>query len=260
MNETPIEQWADAIEARAAGRVVQVYRETSSTQDQARALIASRPSGADGALIVAAHQTAGRGRLGRKWHSPAGTALTFSMIYRVDHATLDRVTFAASVALAEALDKVMIDTAYVTAIKWPNDIYIEGRKIAGILVEVVDGFAIVGLGINVHLRQDQLPEPIAGRATSLAMCGVSADRLAVLLSILERMDNSLGERSEPSLLEGWRTKCKMFEHDVRLKHDGQIIEGRVIDLDPLRGLKVLTGRGDVVHLPAATTTVLDYPV
>ncbi len=256
MSDTPIEQWADAIEAWDVTRVVQVYRQTGSTQDHARRLISDRPSEAHGGVIVAEHQTQGRGRLGRSWHSPAGSALTFSVVHQVDQATLDRVSFAAAVAVAEVLDVTLASSSHSTAIKWPNDVYVGGRKIAGILVDVINGFAIVGLGVNIHLREEQAAEAIAQPATSLAMCGVTADRLAVLLDVLKRLDECLHRRPEASLLDVWRKKCVMFNQDIRLMHHGQVIEGRVIDLDPRDGLVVQTRTGETVQLPAATTTVL----
>ncbi|MEO0514990.1 MAG: biotin--[acetyl-CoA-carboxylase] ligase [Planctomycetota bacterium] len=256
MSDTPIEQWADAIEAGDTPRVVQVYRQTASTQDHARRLIADRPNEAHGGVIVAEHQTHGRGRLGRSWHSPAGSALTVSLVHKVDQPTLDRVTFAAAVAVAEALDVALVSASHTTAIKWPNDVYVGGRKIAGILVDVIDGFAIVGLGVNIHLREKQAAEAIEQPATSLAMCGAYADRLAVLLDVLKRLDECLHRRPEASLHEVWRKKCAMFDQDIKLMHGDQVIEGRVIDLDPRAGLVVQTNNGETVRLHAATTTVL----
>jgi len=257
VSETPLEQWADAIEAAGPGRVVQVYRETASTQDHARRLIADRPSEADQAVIVAGHQTAGRGRLGRSWHSPAGTALTFSAVHLMNHRTLDRVAFAAAVAVAEALDITLASTPHQTAIKWPNDIYVGGRKIAGILVEVIDGFVVVGVGVNIHLQKSQIPDDLSDRATSLILLGAKADRLAVLQTILKLLQDCLNARPEQTLRDVWHAKCGVFERVVKLGHGDQIYEGRVVGLDPQKGLMLETGNGGLVHLPAATTTVLE---
>lgn len=257
MTPTPLEAWADVLAERlGTSRRVEVYHQTASTQDAARRLAEAAPDTADGALVAAGHQTAGRGRLGRAWHSPAGTASTFSLVHRTTPGSLDRVAFAVSVALSTALDEFLRPIRRATTIKWPNDLYADGRKLAGILVEAAGPWAIIGVGINVGVSVDELPQELRGRATSLRVCGVEADRLDVLVATVREIERALAEPDHEQLLRSWRAKCGMLHQHVRLGHDGQVIEGTVIDLDPREGLVVRRISGEIVHLPAATTTVL----
>ncbi|MEM7624807.1 MAG: biotin--[acetyl-CoA-carboxylase] ligase [Planctomycetota bacterium] len=257
MNDTPLEHWADALTASLGpSRVVQVFRQSASTQDLARRLIEARGDEATGGLIVAEHQTAGRGRLGRTWHSPTGACLTFSLILPATPAALERIAFAVSVALSRVLDRWLEPVGTETIIKWPNDIYTDRGKLAGILVEACPCYAVVGVGVNVGLGAEQLSADLCGHATSLQMCGADADRLDVLQAAVEHIEAAVNERDESRLLETWRRKCGMLHRDVRLGHDGQVIEGRVIDVDLRDGLIVRRVSGEIVHLPAATTTVL----
>ena len=115
--DTPLELWADALEgALGPQRPVRVYRDTASTQDRARELIDAEGHRARGAVVVAGHQTAGRGRLGRTWVSPPGACLTFSVVAPHDPAAPERPAYAAAVALARALDH------WLTPAGWPASI------------------------------------------------------------------------------------------------------------------------------------------
>ncbi|MEM8737394.1 MAG: biotin--[acetyl-CoA-carboxylase] ligase [Planctomycetota bacterium] len=260
MDSTPLEQWRDALEEHfGPNRYFGVYRETGSTQDLARDLIASAPATAPGAVFVAHHQTAGRGRLGRPWITPPGSALTFSLAFRATPAEAERLVLATSVGVAEALDRWLEPVGRAAAIKWPNDLYVDGRKIAGILVETRDHAAAVGVGINVGLTAEQLPPPLRAQTTSLGQCGADVDRLELLLETLTQVEHAWNQRHDDRLLQAWEERCRMLGHDVRLSHDGRIIDGQVIGLHPRDGLRVRRHTGEVVHLPAATTTVIESP-
>jgi BirA family biotin operon repressor/biotin-[acetyl-CoA-carboxylase] ligase len=266
--------WADYLETCGgadARRHVTVYGRTASTQDICRTLLDHPPVGtkSDTAMIVIAdEQTAGRGRLGRQWIAPRGMAVTLSQTHAMLHGragqTVDRINFAVTVAIARAIES-FLDAAYrPVRIKWPNDILVGGRKIAGILVETVDSAqagqaAIIGVGINVALEPQHLPgnDPqLAKRVTSLVMCGVEVDRLRVAAAAIEQMHAALHLDEPEKLIEQWRQRSIMLHHHVRLKTDGKTVAGQVIDLDPCDGLIVRTTSGTLLHLPAATTTVL----
>ena len=117
-----------------------------STNDHARALaLAGAPHGT---VVVAEQQTAGRGRQGRTWSAPTGRALTLSALVRLPAAALEPLPLAVAIAVCEACEAV----APVTCrIKWPNDVWIEGRKVAGVLIEArpQEGWAVIGIGLNV---------------------------------------------------------------------------------------------------------------
>lgn len=247
-------------------RLVEVYRSTSSTQDAARRLVAAEGLAADGAVVAADEQTQGRGRLGRRWFAPAGSALTFSRICvrpgEASPLSVDRLTFATAVAVAEAVECVTAPQPPEVRIKWPNDLYVLGRKLAGILVEThrvgTVQAAVVGVGINVTIQPQDLPgdEPdLSQRITSLAMENRRVDRLALLAEVVGRMDHAIDGDDVSGLLEQWRRRSMLMSRQVELVSDGRTIRGQVLDLDPWAGLIVRSDEGALMHLPAATTTM-----
>jgi BirA family biotin operon repressor/biotin-[acetyl-CoA-carboxylase] ligase len=171
------------------GRPVYVYAQVGSTNDEARRL--AEAGAPEGLLVLAETQTAGRGRLGRRWLTPAGSALALSLVLRpplaAQHAA--RLTMLAGLALCEALEQAAQVPA---ALKWPNDVLLGGRKAGGILVESgLSGerldYLVLGLGLNVS--QAPPPEAVMFPATSVeAATGRPVDRLALLRAILARLE------------------------------------------------------------------------
>lgn len=268
-------QWVLAHERTQDARKIEVYNRTRSTQDVARRLMQSHGQHSDGSIVVADEQTAGRGRLGRRWVAPPGTAVMFSQVRLGDRRvptvkhpqtqmTVDHLTWVVAVAVALALEEVV--TGMTVTIKWPNDLLIEGNKIAGILIETsplgpptFGVGAVIGVGINASLQREQLPrEPSRwhDRVTSLSMVGCPMDRLLVLAQVLRQLDHAMASPEQDRLLDQWRRRCPMLGRHVRLQNNGKIIQGRVEDLDPMAGLILRTEWGGIVHLPAATTTLL----
>ncbi len=152
-------------------------RRTDSTSDRARALaLAGAPHGT---LVTAGEQTAGRGRQGRRWSGPAGSSLLMSVVVRDPPELLP---LAVGVAVAEAVGPA-------AQIKWPNDVLVDGRKVAGILVEgrPLDGWSVVGIGVNVAVAVADLPAELRDRAGTLGL-GVAAiePMLAAVLAGLGR--------------------------------------------------------------------------
>jgi BirA family transcriptional regulator, biotin operon repressor / biotin---[acetyl-CoA-carboxylase] ligase len=139
----------------------------------------------EGAVALTEKQTEGRGRLGRSWHSPAGTSLLFSTLLEppVETARLPELTIVAGEAVREAIAHV---TGLGPEIKLPNDILIGGRKTAGILAEAREGHVVLGIGVNVNLPEDLLPKPTA--TSLLVEKGVEVDRAELLVEILERLE------------------------------------------------------------------------
>lgn len=270
-----LETWLDYVqrfcplESLAGERVVEVYRKTASTQDLVRRMIAARGLAANGAVAIADEQTAGRGRLGRRWLAPAGAAVTFSRAFLAGAsspaASVDRMMFATSVAVARAVEIVAGAPSLDVRIKWPNDILVNSRKIAGILVETLSpaagkpGGAIVGVGINVALTPEDLPadDPaLRDRVTSLALCGRLVDRLLVLTETIRQIDRALAQENLVPLVDEWRQRSTSLSQRVTVLHNGKKVDGQVIDLDPYEGLIVRSAAGAILHFPAATTTML----
>jgi BirA family biotin operon repressor/biotin-[acetyl-CoA-carboxylase] ligase len=180
-----------------------------------------------------------------------------------DGVGVDRLTLATAVALCRAIDRVTAGRVN-PSIKWPNDILIDQRKLAGILVESFSrggtNAAIVGVGMNVAFDPTDLPPEVRDTATSLAACGVTVDRLRLLAETVRRMDACLAEPDMTGVVDEWRRRSTLLGKDIRVRSDSQTIEGHVIDLDPAVGLTLRTHDGELLHLHAATTTILPQPV
>jgi BirA family biotin operon repressor/biotin-[acetyl-CoA-carboxylase] ligase len=141
----------------------------------------------EGAVAATDEQTEGRGRLGRSWEAPAGTALLFSLVLvpPVPPAQLPELTGVAGEAVAEA---ITAETGLEAEVKHPNDVLIGGRKVAGVLAEAGEGRVTLGIGVNVSQTGEQLPARPQFPATSLALEGVEADRSRLLASILTALE------------------------------------------------------------------------
>lgn len=141
------------------------FARTDSTNTRARELAAA--GAPHGTVVTAAEQSAGRGRQGRTWTAPPNKALLYSAIVRPleDHHTL--LPLAAPLAVCEAAEKLNPDLQ--CKVKWPNDIHVEGRKLAGVLIEArpQDGWAVIGIGLNVSIQQDEFPEELRATAISI---------------------------------------------------------------------------------------------
>ena len=173
---------------------VQVVDSVGSTNAEVAAR--ARAGGESGAVLVAESQTAGRGRLDRVWAAPARSGLTFSVLLRpaeVAAGSWGWFPLLAGVAVAGALGPLAeIDVG----LKWPNDVLVGERKLAGILAERVDDALVLGVGINVSLRADELPVPTA---TSLQLEGSAVvDRMPVLLAVLRSMGRLYAEFADAS--------------------------------------------------------------
>ncbi len=150
------------------------------------------PEDPEGAIATTDHQTAGRGRLGRRWIEAPGTAVMVSVLLRPPpERRFPELSLVAAVAVALALDHV---TGRRAQIKWPNDVLLEGRKVAGILAEMRGAAVVLGIGINVNQTAGELPEDTKLEAASLrSLDGVVRDREAVLTVVLGHLDRLYAE-------------------------------------------------------------------
>lgn len=183
------QQIIDGLGTEYLGRRVLLYQQVDSTNGLARSL--ATKSEPEGTVVLAEEQTAGRGRQGRAWLAPAGTSLLFSVILRptLEPESIQALTMIGALALRDAL----LDAAAMRAeIKWPNDVLLSGRKVAGVLAEAritgahVD-FAVLGIGLNVSQQLGDLPPKL--HATSIALeLGRPLPRTPLLQSILRRLE------------------------------------------------------------------------
>jgi BirA family transcriptional regulator, biotin operon repressor / biotin---[acetyl-CoA-carboxylase] ligase len=178
----------EVVAARLGGRFGKPYLYEVECESTQQLLLGSGLP--EGAVAVAEHQTAGRGRLGRQWAAPAGTALLVSLLLEPPAGKkLPELSLVAAVAVAQVVEKA---TGLSAQIKWPNDVMLNRRKVAGILSEVSGSTVVVGIGLNVNQTRDELPSDTGVPAGSLlSLTGARYERavlLGYLLSLLEWAD------------------------------------------------------------------------
>jgi BirA family biotin operon repressor/biotin-[acetyl-CoA-carboxylase] ligase len=174
-----------AVQPLLSGRFGHVYRYERACASTQRLLEDDDP---EGAVAVAEEQTEGRGRLGRTWHAPAGTSVLVSVLLRpaVEPPRLPELSLVAGGAVAEAIAQV---TGIDPAIKFPNDVLVGGKKVAGILAESSEGRVVLGVGVNVNQTADELPRDTETEPTSLRIeVGERIDRAPLLAAILLRLE------------------------------------------------------------------------
>ena len=167
------------------GRFGSVYRYAESAPSTQRML---EPDDPEGAVAVAEEQTAGRGRLGRSWEAPAGAGILCSvkLVPAVPPPRLPELSLVAGRAVAAAIEEV---TRLTPTVKFPNDILVDGRKVAGILAESSEGRVVLGIGVNVNQTATQLPSEARTHPTSLRIeVGAPIDRPALLAAILLQLE------------------------------------------------------------------------
>jgi BirA family biotin operon repressor/biotin-[acetyl-CoA-carboxylase] ligase len=208
-------------------------------------------------VVVADHQTAGRGRLGRTWEAPPGSSLLLTVLLRpaLDAARLHLVTFAVALAAADACGAV---AGFTPQLKWPNDLVVGDRKLAGILAEAsFDGarvrWVVVGLGVNVNWPAD-LPAELAGTAVAANhLAARPVDRERLLTEVLDRL--AVRYTSLDAAVEDYRARCVTIGREVRVELPDEMLTGRAVDVDgdghllvdTEGGVRVIAA-GDVVHV------------
>ena len=231
----------------------QVYYEdeVKSTQDVAfELLVEGRPHGT---LVLAEHQTGGRGRENRDWHSSPGKSILLSLL--LDLEPPDTFASVLTIATATAVARAIQDVAGLPArIKFPNDILVRGKKVAGILLEVRDygqaeRRAVAGVGINISQTAEDFPEELRETATSLQQASRSEDRikrtrlLRLFLRELEKWLDRIARGEYGDLENAWNRFSPMEGRQVRLVVGGESVEGRIVDARIREGiaLKLPTG-------------------
>jgi BirA family transcriptional regulator, biotin operon repressor / biotin---[acetyl-CoA-carboxylase] ligase len=245
------------------GRAIEYHRQIDSTNT--RAVELARAGAPEGTLVLAEEQTAGRGRLGRQWHAPAGSSLLFSLILRPDLAPsqAQRATMIVSLAAVEAIDAV---TRLHAAVKWPNDVLVNGRKVGGVLTELGAGassrldYVVVGMGLNVNLAVEDLPEVMTPATSLMREAGQRVSRLSLLLALLERVEYHLERmRRGRSPHEAWRRRLATLGQHVVVGTPEESIEGLAVDVDADGALlvRIVDGEADaqLVRILAGDVTL-----
>ena len=229
-----------AIVSRTPGRIgwdIRYFNEVDSTQRVAAELA---QSGADeGTVVIAERQSAGRGRLGRTWHSPAGVNLYMTVILRphMPLAEVPRLSLVAGVAVAEALETVAPD---LVALKWPNDIWLLKRKAGGIIAEAITDTTqgllcvLLGIGLNINLTSNDMPPELRGKATSVLIAtGRECDRVQFAATLF----NLLGVRYRVAEAGGFSAVREVYERYFALNgRQVTVIDGHTTATGVVRGI------------------------
>lgn len=248
------EEVKDGLQTQLFGREHYYYfKEIDSTNNYAKTLAADGHP--EGTVVIAESQSSGRGRRGRQWYSDSGQGIFLSLILRppLPVNELSRINMAIALAIVDALQEVGIKSG----IKWPNDILIKDRKIAGILTEAItdmDGieFIVSGIGLNVNTLIEDFPAELRPIVTSVREeAGRMVSRvhlLQILLIKLEQRYQQLISGAFTEILEQVRTLSLVIGRDITIKQLGGITEGRAIDIDNNGFLLVRDGQGNIHHL------------
>ncbi len=240
---------------------LKILSTTTSTNDAAREWL---DSGApDGATLVADFQTAGRGRLGREWHSPRGLDLTLSMIFKAPIESLRLVPLLGGLAVRAAVEE-FLPPVIVPQIKWPNDIMAVGFKLAGILAELVNqpvSAAVLGLGINLNTRAEHFPDDLRRPAASLGMlCGHAIKRDLFLEALLFHLDafRKIWFQTPRSLVRTFSANCLTLGKKVRVAPPGRDpFEATASGVDPFGTLLVVDRKGATIPVEAGDVDLVD---
>ena len=213
---------------------------------------------AEGTVVLAEEQTSGRGRMDRRWVTGPGDNVAFSVVLRPGRSRLSQMNMAASLGVASAVERL---TGVDATVKWPNDVRIGGKKLAGILIEGAMHagelkHAVLGIGINVNLDPSAFPE-IAGTATSLAAAtGAPLDRVDVLRAVLEDVDDRYAEvRAGESLTDRWARRLDTLGSTVRVRWRDSEMVGLATGVDD-DGNLLLTGPDGSVRTAIAGEVTL----
>jgi len=237
------------------GKTVYHFYSVDSTNEFALRLLAHGRNVPDGTLILTESQTAGRGRLGRTWYSEPESGLYLSLVLRPETSPslAPLLTLACAVALYKAVER---QTGLKPDIKWPNDLLVEGKKVAGILAEIqadLDRIHVLVVGVGLNVNHTTLPEELADRATSLRrISGHSHSRVEILLDFLEQFEGLIDRfhvgGPEVIVSEWTRHSSFAFGRQVEIADGPRTVEGTTRGLNPFGALRVETLDGQVQEL------------
>jgi len=242
------------------GKQVLVYESTDSTNDVAWHYVAE--AGYDGLAVFAEHQRVGRGRMGRKWLATKGSSILCSVLLQEEQQIqAAALALLAGLATATTLEKQIEPCVHI---QWPNDVTISGRKVAGTIVESresVRGNAyVIGIGINCGQRERDFPDDLRGTATSLQqVTGREIDRLSLAQELLRQLDHwiTIVKNDGTKILhKEWSVRCNDIGRRITVASNRQNFCGRVMDVNPEKGLLLQLDSGPIKIFDGATTTVI----
>lgn len=261
VSELSAERIKSALETAWVGCQVVYYPSVGSSNVEAKRL--AEAGAPEGTLVVADHQTAGRGRLDRRWWSPPGSSLLLSLVFRpaflAPHQA-QRLTMVCSLAVCDAVARV---TGLTAMVKWPNDVLIDSQKICGLLAElgVADSrldYVVVGMGINVNVDFEGGDAPgLMSPATSLrAALGREVSRLTVLTTLL-RFVEARYERLRAGALphNEWKSRLVTLGREVQVTMPNRLLTGLATGVDADGVLLVRQADGELARVLAGDVTL-----
>lgn len=251
------------IETSFIGRNIVYISETSSTNDVANEL--ARLGAPEGTVVITDNQTHGRGRLGRNWLAPKGKCILMSVILMPDirQELANLLTMIATSSIVNAIRDL---TRISAMVKWPNDVVTDDRKLSGVLCEIkakgdLLKYAVIGIGINVNVSADLMPDEIANSATSIMLeLGHEFPRAKLVQELLKNLEErylSLTEGYIDKLVNEWRSLSCTIGRNVKVDLTNGTIEGKALDIDSSGALIICTSdgvikrviTGSITHLP-----------
>jgi len=246
------------LKTKRIGRKILVYNCTSSTNDVAAEYAKNKVN--DGLVIFAEEQTAGRGRADNKWHGSRSESILCSIVLTDGRLNAEMLSLTCAVAVAEAIGKSAKGEA---KIKWPNDIMLNGKKVAGILLESKTNNSgntcIIGIGINCHQRKDSFPLELQSIATSIDIESHSiSDRISLAKRLLTSMEHwfEVAALTSDKVIDQWRNLSVQLGHRVKLVYNSREFSGNCIGIDPEKGLILQLDTGGVRMFDAAHTAIV----
>ncbi len=236
------------------GRDIRVFQETTSTSDVIERLASDGVK--EGVVVFAESQSKGRGRLGREWISPAGKGIWFSVLLRPNLRPIEatQLTVAAATAVARAIES---ETRLMPQVKWPNDILLGTRKVAGILTELsaeVDRvkYLILGVGLDANFEETDFPERVRDTATSLRMeLGRPVDRASLAVAMLTELERNY-DRIRSGRFDGiateWEALCITLGRQVSVRVGDRVLHGRAESLASDGALLLRTQHGHLERI------------
>lgn len=249
------------LKTKYLGRTVHHFTTVDSTNLAAKRLAAEGAS--EGTVVVAEQQSCGRGRMARRWFSPASGGIWFSLILRprIQPAEAAKYTFLGAVAIAKA---IRATTGLAVEIKWPNDIHFQGRKLVGILTELnaeVDmiNYIVMGIGINVNIDEQEFPDDLRGLVTSVQCeTGREFSRQVLLCAVLQEFEilyEHVKNDGFNSVFKQWRDINCTLGYEVNVSSINQQFSGVAVDVDNEGALLVKRPNGVVERVLAGDVSV-----
>jgi len=248
--------------------VDRLHNFTTLPSTNTKAIELAEAGAAHGEIVKAESQTEGRGRLGKSWQSPPGKGLYFSIIVRpqLEPAEYPKLTMTAGLAIARSIETMC---GPEVNLKWPNDIYLSGKKCGGILCEAslsekseAERFAVIGVGLNVLTQKNEFPEELRETATSIVMeTGSHYEPGSLLPVIAKSILDEIGvleQQGFRAILAEWRTRDFLKEKFMRwLSHSGEVIQGRSEGPDEHGRLMVRDGEGMLHEVISGDVTLAE---